>query len=48
MKAKWPTLQGRLKYPLKDNKTALEQLQRVLPLSKIGKKLYDKLSNKKS
>ena len=47
-KPKLATLKDRLDNPLKDDHTALEQLQKVLPLSEIAKKKYDKLSNKKS
>jgi hypothetical protein len=47
-KNKLATLQDRLDNALKDDHTALEQLQKVLPLSEIAKKKYDKLSNKKS
>ena len=47
-KPKLATLKDRLDNALKDEHTALEQLQKVLPLSEIAKKKYDKLSNKKS
>ena len=39
-----PTLQDRLNHPLKDELTALQQLNQVLPLSKQAQELYDKLS----
>jgi len=44
MKLRWPTLQDRLNHPIKDELTALQQLKQVLPLSREGQKLYDKLS----
>jgi hypothetical protein len=47
VKNKLATLQDRLDNALKDDHTALEQLQKVLPLSEIAKKKYDKLSNRK-
>ena len=43
-KPQWPTLEGRLNHPLKDELTALQQLKQVLPLSKQAQELYDKLS----
>ena len=43
-KPQWPTLQDRLNHPLKDELTALQQLNQVLPLSKQAQELYDKLS----
>jgi len=43
-KPQWPTLQGRLNHPIKDELTALQQLKCVLPLSKQAQELYDKLS----
>jgi len=46
MKLRWSTLQDRLNHPLKDELTALQQLKQVLPLSREGQKLYDKLSKK--
>ena len=46
-KPKLGTLKDRLDNALKDDHTALEQLQKVLPLSEIAKKKYDKLSNRK-
>ena len=47
-KPKLATLKDRLDNALKDDHTALEQLQKALPLSEIAKKKHDKLSNKKS
>ena len=44
MKPQWPTLEGRLNHPLKDELKALQQLKQVLPLSKQAQELYDKLS----
>ena len=46
-KPKLATLKDRLDNPLKDDHTALEQLQKALPLSEIAKKKYDKSSNRK-
>ena len=46
-KPKLATLKDRLDNPLKDDHTALEQLQKVLPLSEAAKKKYDKSSNRK-
>ena len=43
-KPQWPTLEGRLNHPLKDELKALQQLKQVLPLSKQAQELYDKLS----
>ena len=43
-KPQWPTLEGRLNHPLKDELTALQQLKQVLPLSIQAQELYDKLS----
>ena len=46
-KPKLATLKDRLDNALKDDHTALEQLKKVLPLSEVAKKKYDKLSNRK-
>ena len=35
----WPTLEGRLNHPLKDELKALQQLKQVLPLSKQAQEL---------
>ena len=46
-KNKLATLQDRLDNALKDDYTALKQLEKTLPLSDTAKKKYGKLSNKK-
>jgi ferritin-like metal-binding protein YciE len=47
VKNKLATLQDRLDNALKDDHTALKQLEKTLPLSEVAKKKYDKLSNRK-
>ena len=49
----WPTLKGRLSQPLTSELEALEQLERMVPLSEFGKKRLKNLkpesqSDKKS
>ena len=43
---KWPTLKDRLKNALKDEKTALEQLKSMIPLSDWAEKRLEKLKKK--
>ena len=48
MKPKWPTLQGRLKHPLTDELTALQQLKNSgVALSEYAEKKLAKLLKKK-
>ena len=46
MAPKWPTLEGRLKNSIKDRKTALLQLQKVLPLTELGARILQQELNK--
>ena len=48
MKNKLATLQDRLDNPLKDDYTALRQLEKTLPLSELAKKKLNKLFKKKN
>lgn len=45
-KNNWPTLKGRLSQPLTSEKEALEQLEKSVTLSKLGKKRLKKLSTR--
>jgi len=48
VKNKLATLQDRLDNPLKDDYTALQQLEKTLPLSELAKKKLNMFFNKKS
>lgn len=47
-KPKWPTLEGRLSSSLSDEKTALIQLEKTLPLTELGKKKLRKYVTKQT
>ena len=42
----WPTLEGRLKYPLTSRKEAIRQLQCVLPITPLAKSMLTNKSKK--
>jgi hypothetical protein len=48
LKNKLATLQDRLDNPLKDDYTALQQLEKTLPLSELAKKKFNMFFNKKT
>jgi hypothetical protein len=48
MKNKWPTLKGRLKYPLITEEEALKQLSKTIELTKFAKRKLKISSNSKT